>query len=466
MSAARRLRKQAMRSVLAGSALTVSIAGSVVLLSSSARADAEFNYDALTSANGVTTTLKNRSIPIGLTLEGNGPTSQAHLSSLGQSDAFASFPYPGDTVVGLPGLARAAILPGVPIPDYPFYVKSSFGSPPVGGSYPGGLTLAAESTQDRSTSKATVLSGSSGLVSESRVVETADEVVATSSSQANLLVFTGALVLSGYQSASTVRVGRDGKVVPTSSLSIGKINVPGLAVTLPTAAPSQIPIPNPASSLPQVAVPLPPFPVPFGGTVIDAPDIGFQDGQFTIQLPLFGGQKFALPADAALAAFKEAGFEVSYQAPVRTATGITSPSLSFRTILPEPPDNQFYGGPTEVTYNLGVTVASITGASVFGTGASGATASSAGTSGGSGSAAGVDGIAAMIPATGAVASGDPNLGIPAANLQPSDGRDATFTTAAFDAHRQSATWFYIVFAGVGLAGAAGSLILRYLGVRA
>src|SRR5581483_1835738 len=52
-----------------------------------------------------------------------GPSTQARLDALGDSRAFASFPYPGDLIVTLPGLFRG--LSGIPLPgEYPFYVSA------------------------------------------------------------------------------------------------------------------------------------------------------------------------------------------------------------------------------------------------------------------------------------------------------------------------------------------------------
>jgi hypothetical protein len=49
---------------------------------------------------------------------------QATLDSLGTSQAFASLPYPGGTVVGLPGLIAGVTGGKVALPAYPAYAYS------------------------------------------------------------------------------------------------------------------------------------------------------------------------------------------------------------------------------------------------------------------------------------------------------------------------------------------------------
>src|SRR5258707_540085 len=95
-----------------------------------AHADDGPSFDALANAYGVAPTITNPSLPLGLTIEGSGPVAQAHLNSIGNSDAFASTPYPGDTVAGLPGTAGAIF--SVPIPAYPLIVTTQAGDAPKG----------------------------------------------------------------------------------------------------------------------------------------------------------------------------------------------------------------------------------------------------------------------------------------------------------------------------------------------
>src|SRR4051794_3949669 len=92
------------RGVVIGVA-TLATGGLVVATGSTAHAESA--YDALANAYAVQMTLANQSIPLGLVIEGDGPAAQASLDTNGQSNAFASFPYPGDVAAGLPGTAGA-----------------------------------------------------------------------------------------------------------------------------------------------------------------------------------------------------------------------------------------------------------------------------------------------------------------------------------------------------------------------
>ena len=55
------------------------------------------------------------------------PTAQATVDGFGTSRAFASYPYPGDTVVAVPGLLKGNGAPPQ-IPDYPLIVQTSYPS--------------------------------------------------------------------------------------------------------------------------------------------------------------------------------------------------------------------------------------------------------------------------------------------------------------------------------------------------
>ena len=83
------------------------------------------------------------------------PSVQASLDSLGSSRAFASLPYPGETLATSSGLART--LSGLPVPDYPFYVHSSHPIVPQQEVATGPYRIRAESSE--AASKATATGG-------------------------------------------------------------------------------------------------------------------------------------------------------------------------------------------------------------------------------------------------------------------------------------------------------------------
>jgi hypothetical protein len=108
-------------------------------------------FSALAAADGVRVTLFQPGVTLTKTLvDLGGPAAQATVNSLGESRAFASFPYPGDTAVAAPGLLRGA--GNIPAPAYPLYVASDNPAVPKQEAGDGPYALRAESTD--STSKA------------------------------------------------------------------------------------------------------------------------------------------------------------------------------------------------------------------------------------------------------------------------------------------------------------------------
>jgi hypothetical protein len=81
------------------------------------------SYEALASAEGVRVSLGAPGfVAVDTFIDGGGPISQSVIDGLGNSQAFASLPYPGDLAISGPGLLAG--LTGLPSPPpYPFYVS-------------------------------------------------------------------------------------------------------------------------------------------------------------------------------------------------------------------------------------------------------------------------------------------------------------------------------------------------------
>jgi hypothetical protein len=163
------------------------------------------------------------------------------------------------------------------------------------------------------------------------------------------------------------------------------------------------------------------------------------------------------------AAFAQAGYKVTYQAPQQTADGIIGAGLQFNTVLPAPPDGTPAGlsGTTPVTMSIGLAQAEI---------AYGASQTSAG--------AGIG--TAPPPATGAVALPEtpvaplPATDIPLPDAAPLPASAPTATVPTADIAALTAVrsplhsdegWLFGVLVGVGLAVCAGAVLL-IKGVRA
>lgn len=410
-------------------------------------------YDAVATAYAFDATLTNPSLPLALVVEAAGPASQAHLSSLQQSDCFASFPYPGPVVTGLPELARSAILPGIPIPDYPTYAATSLGDPPRSISLPG-IDLRAESRASSCVSSAIAGTASSGLTAETRTVRDDDgTVTATGRTDANVVRVGNILTLTGFHSTATAILRADGSIEHSSDLTIAELLVPGLSITIPKTTPGSVPVPVPIPGLPQIgSIALPPIPLPFGGVTIDTPRLGIENGSFTITLPFLGNQKFALPAQPVFDALDALGLDVQFLEASQTATKVVSPAFQVRMQLPALPENQFFNGPTDVTYAFGRTTAEITGASSV--------------PALDGDLAGLpdpSGTAFDLPAGGGT-SGPGGFDVGASG-PPADGpRSVPGAPVSATLPFKSASSFYFVFVAVGFVGTLGSQSIRLLGM--
>jgi hypothetical protein len=434
----------------------------------------------VTAAYGFDSTIANPSIPLGLVIEGAGPTSQVHLSSIGAADAFSSFPYPGDTVTGLPGLLSGVFLGGLTVPPYPFYASTAVGAAPASVNYPG-ISLSSESQASQARAHAVVGTSGAGYTASAVAWQDPDATVhATASATMNVTQLGGLLTLSGVESSATEVMTPDGSIQGTSSLTIGRIGIPGLRVTIPTSTPSAVAIPIPIPGIPQLPImKFPPIPIPFGGMTLSAPDIGFVDGVFTLTLPVGGKQTYALPAQTVLDAFKALGVTMSFQAAHKTATSIVAPALSIRTTLPAPPHNTYFNGPTPIEITLGRSSASIQGtvtpaggSDVGGSSPSdvgGQTPSDVGTNPSS-STAGTTGTPG-IPGTPFSSAGSsptnpsPALAAPVSHgtaLGPSSRRTLA---AARRSGLGSVFDLYLILLAVGVIGIVASQVLSYVGVR-
>lgn len=434
-----------------------------------ARADGAV-FDSYAQAIGVQATLSNRTLPLGLVIEGVGPEASSRVTSFGQSDAEASFPYTGTVVPGLFGLGPPLLL-GVPGIEYPAQAATQAGSPPQDVDFPG-ISLHAESGVTSNYAEA-VLGGAAlgGGSSTSRIDrDEVGNVLATATAQFNSLKLGTSLTLSNVRSVVTVAADQaTGKLTRTSSFSIGRLSVPGLSFTVPKTSPAQASPPNPIPGLPQAPpVPLAPIPLPFAGQTLPAPDIGLVDGNFTITLPGFGSQKFAAPADAVLAGFKSAGFDFAYQPAVETPTGMQGGVFTARYTFDKLPDNQYFSGPVPVTYNIGSAAALVDLSPIAaGTAAAVNTGSGVAPDGSAAPSTGVDlGTAPGVNPGGAV----PAVGLPTVQLVPGTG---VGTAGSDSVERASAplpltsnqSTFYVLFVVVVVAQLLAMTALRKLGVR-
>jgi hypothetical protein len=459
----------------------------------SASADTGPTFSGSSSSAGFDAVLSNDSLPLGIDPELEGPATQSSLDSLGDSDAQAAFPDLGSTVDGVPGLA-GALFGGLPVPAYPLVVSSNISTQHATSDAPG-IALTAESQAGTAEGTAVVGTEGTGFTSTAEVAVQPDQSVVAQAQTTFGVDLLNLVSISGVQSQASVTAdSQTGELTRTSSMSIGQISIPGLNVSLPPGTPTYIPIPDPIPGLPQVPpLTLPSIPIPLGGTTLPLPDLGFEDGNFTVTLPVLGNAiKFALPAGPVLSALKALGIDVTYETAQKTATGVIAPALTFSFTAPALPQNNLFNGTTGVSFTLGASQASVTlhpvidtgsgsdgGGSVVSTGSSGSSAStgtatttsSGTTSSGSGSSSGGllpgsgSGLGLTTPTIGSSTATGGTTTPPATGTQQQSVAPQVREVALVDRSQADLSGLYLIAVAVAGVALAAASILRLLGVR-
>jgi hypothetical protein len=241
-------------------------------------------YGATANASGLLSTTQDpQHFPVGAVIEGDGPIAQAALSSTGQSNGFASFPYPGAFFLSLPGLAASQGAPETP--PYPLYVESNASLKPKDEVKQPGLSLTSQSTPDASTARA---------------------AAGQSSEQANVGSATATANVGADKTAGTVlsEASSDTEMLSAGPLRIGRI--------LADAKASH----SSAGGLKRSSG-LQLFDVTVNGVTYGFSDKGFSTGSNSSPLP-------ANPVTEQLA---KAGISVTYLAAKEVPDGVMSPGL-------------------------------------------------------------------------------------------------------------------------------------------
>ena len=469
---------------LGGGLAALAVVGTgVVVGGPDAKADVDSYYTASARSNVVDGYFSNSTIPGGVSPEGGGPETDVAQSSLDKGDANASFPYFGPYVATAPGVVSGLF--GFPVPPYPLTASSTFGGDPAHVNYPG-IELSAVSRSTSTVADAIFGSAGSGGVSHSEVDESPDgniTALATASSPATVL---GPLVSAkGIDSSVAVTADANGTLTRVSHFSIDEIDVPGLVLQIPNSSPSAIPIPFPipVPNVPAPApIPVPSFPVPQGGTTLVEPKIGFIDGYFVVTQPFPGAggadtQRYVVPADAVVQAFKAQGVALAYTAPQQTKDGMQGGVFTVNYTFPAPPDNPLYKGETPATFILGATSATVQRAPSAGSpGGLATTDNAAGASPGVSAAvppAGAAGVAAGADLAGIGALPATTVGgVPTVNLAPQaaegkSGVAAALVAAGLPAFTSSDfSGIYLALVGLTAFGLLAAAVFGAKGVSA
>ncbi|MEV6056680.1 hypothetical protein [Streptomyces sp. NPDC052107] len=189
------------------------------------------------------------------------PVAQACVDyDLGESSGFASNPYPGETIVSAPALVGSQT--GQKIPGYPAYAASSYPSAQKAEGGQQGDTLTSQSDKNSTHAQARTQLGQQGAASaETTALANAavDPARRTSTASATAdtqpITLNGVLRLGRVRSVATATVGKDGRLVRDSQLTVGRTEVAGQVVEITKdgvrAAGRQYPLPqaDPAKAL-------------------------------------------------------------------------------------------------------------------------------------------------------------------------------------------------------------------------
>jgi hypothetical protein len=427
--------KIAMRSgtVAAGVAATVGLAA---LMVTPARADDTNNGAAVgtASASGVRTSYDFPGyLVIDTIYDAGGPIAQSVVNSSGGGTSFASFPYPGDTIVNAPALANVGTGQAFPF-TYPLYVVSDGNLTPKASAQDasGTLNLNAESAAHTAKALAKLAGPTSG------VIATAGSIQNTSVNIDDHGVMTSV--------ADSITRGIDVDGV----LKIGEVHVRTTTILKPGDK-------QPATTSTTDVT---------GVTVLGQPVGLTEEG---IAAPGGGqGSPYAPVLDALNKSLADSGISVAL-AGGRSINGGTS---NAGVEILQKGKMPFAGSPVGVARTL------IGNASTFIVGGSGSLLSLAQANGtstattpavapatGAAPAAGVDAAAAGFPVTVPTATGAAPAQVPTVNFAPQAGDSTVNASVAMDLGNQFKFFYLAIALGAGVA-VLMSLLWRAKGGRA
>jgi hypothetical protein len=202
-----------------------------------ARADLT-SFQAKAGADAMRDTVVSPDAPLSSNVSDVGiPSAQALVDALGNSQAYAAFPYPGDTALSGPGLLSGIV--GASLPSYPLIVSSSDPAAPDGSLDQGPVSLSAHSKPTTSTGSATVgQAAQDNAVGKLLATATAKADAVTgavsgeATSDADLIDIAGVLRIGSLHATAGAARGADGKIAKSSAMAIGQVTVAGVAAQI------------------------------------------------------------------------------------------------------------------------------------------------------------------------------------------------------------------------------------------
>ena len=194
------------------------------------------------TASGVRVTVQAPEAPLTNTpFDVGAPTAYAQLDTIGGTNAYAAYPFPGTVFQSGPGIAVGLLnQSGVPVPSppgFPNYVASD-GTTPSAESGSGPYHLKATSTPTKADALATGGMGSDGgnvgLATATATVEslgTGAGAVATAVSTNEALTI-GPLTIGSVRSRVIVKITPDGTTTPTTELAVSGVRIVGVPISV------------------------------------------------------------------------------------------------------------------------------------------------------------------------------------------------------------------------------------------
>ncbi|HZQ77928.1 MAG TPA: hypothetical protein VFE55_11400 [Acidimicrobiia bacterium] len=230
------------RGVLAG--LVLLVAGGAVAggIGAASGDTAPLVFSGEATASGVRVTVQAKNTPVTNTpFDAGAPTAYAQLDTIGGSNAYAAYPFPGTVFQSGPGLAVGLLnQSGVPVPsppNFPNYVASD-GTTPSSESGSGPYHLKATSSPAKADALATggIRSdggGSVGFATATSTVESsgAAGAVAVAVSRIESVVI-GPLTIGSVRSSVTVNLAPDGTATPKTELAVSGVRINGVPVSV------------------------------------------------------------------------------------------------------------------------------------------------------------------------------------------------------------------------------------------
>ena|GEM_PF-6039472 len=218
--------------------------GAVVATIGAAAGDpAPLVFSGEATASGVRVTVRAKDTPITNTpFDAGAPTAYAQLDTIGGSNAYAAYPFPGAVFQSGPGLAVGLLnQSGVPVPsppNFPNYVASD-ATTPSSESGSGPYHLKATSSPGRAEAVATggIRSDGGGSVGFATATSTVESLGATAGAVASAVsrvesVVVGPLTIGSVHSSVTVHLAPDGTATPKTDLAVTGVRIDGVPVAV------------------------------------------------------------------------------------------------------------------------------------------------------------------------------------------------------------------------------------------